>query len=41
MQANSKTKHRIYTMAFARVYPEYVKKAERKGLAGWISIPPG
>lgn len=25
------TKHRIYTMAFARVYPEYVAKAERKG----------
>ena len=25
------TKHRIYTMPFARVYPEYVKKAERKG----------
>ncbi len=23
--------HRIYTMAFARVYPEYVNKAERKG----------
>ncbi|MBK9125234.1 MAG: DUF2200 domain-containing protein [Chloroflexi bacterium] len=23
--------HRIYKMAFARVYPEYVKKAERKG----------
>lgn len=24
-------KHRIYTMAFARVYPMYVQKAERKG----------
>jgi hypothetical protein len=24
-------KHRIYTMSFARVYPEYVAKAERKG----------
>lgn len=24
-------KHRIYTMSFARVYPEYVNKAERKG----------
>lgn len=24
-------KHRIYTMAVARVYPEYVNKAERKG----------
>jgi hypothetical protein len=23
--------HRIYTMAFSRVYPEYVNKAERKG----------
>jgi hypothetical protein len=25
------TKHRIYTMSFARVYPEYVAKAVRKG----------
>ncbi len=25
------TKHRIYTMPFVRVYPEYVNKAERKG----------
>ena len=24
-------KYRIYTMSFARVYPEYVAKAERKG----------
>src|SRR5690349_24368032 len=24
-------KHRIYTMSFARVYPEYINKAERKG----------
>lgn len=24
-------KHRIATMPFARVYPEYVRKAERKG----------
>ena len=24
-------KHRIYTMSFARVYPEYIAKAERKG----------
>jgi hypothetical protein len=23
-------KHRIYTMSFARVYPEYIAKAERK-----------
>jgi hypothetical protein len=26
-------KHRIYTMSFARVYPEYVNKAEKKGRA--------
>ena len=26
-----KTKHRIYTTSFARVYPLYVAKAERKG----------
>lgn len=25
------TKHRIYTMSFACVYPHYVTKAERKG----------
>lgn len=25
------TKHRIYTMTFASVYPLYVKKAEKKG----------
>ncbi|MCK6578745.1 MAG: DUF2200 domain-containing protein [Anaerolineae bacterium] len=25
------TKHRIFTMSVARVYPEYVAKAERKG----------
>ncbi|MBW7944675.1 DUF2200 domain-containing protein [Patescibacteria group bacterium] len=24
-------KHRIYSISFARVYPEYVAKAERKG----------
>jgi len=30
-QVSAKTKHRIYTMSFARVYPEYVAKAERKG----------
>ena len=24
-------KHRIYAMSFARVYPEYVAKAEKKG----------
>lgn len=25
------TKHRIYTMSFAKVYPLYINKAERKG----------
>ena len=25
------TKHRIYTVAFASVYPMYVAKAEKKG----------
>lgn len=25
------TKHRIYTMSFAKVYPHYVAKAEKKG----------
>ncbi|MTI46272.1 MAG: DUF2200 domain-containing protein [Firmicutes bacterium] len=25
------TKHRIYTMSFANVYPHYVRKAEKKG----------
>ncbi|RIJ23854.1 DUF2200 family protein [Henriciella barbarensis] len=25
------TKHRIYTMAFAKVYPAYLAKAEKKG----------
>ena len=25
------TKHRIYTMSFAGVYPHYITKAERKG----------
>jgi hypothetical protein len=41
---SEKTKHRIYTMSFARVYPEYVAKAERKGrtkaevdeIIGWL-----
>jgi hypothetical protein len=28
---DSTKKHRIYTMPVARVYPEYVAKAERKG----------
>lgn len=28
---NSTTKHRIYTISFADVYPLYVKKVERKG----------
>ncbi len=31
MQENEATKQRIYTMSFARVYPLYVKKVERKG----------
>ena len=31
MQDNDKTRQRIYTMSFARVYPLYVKKVERKG----------
>jgi hypothetical protein len=39
------TKHRIYTMSFARVYPEYVAKAEKKGrtkaevdeIIGWLT----
>jgi len=30
-QEDDKKKHRIYTMPFARVYPEYIAKAERKG----------
>jgi hypothetical protein len=29
MKENTTTKHRIYTMSFARVYPEYVAKAQR------------
>jgi hypothetical protein len=44
-QAGSMTKHRIYTMSFARIYPEYVAKAERKGrtkgevdeIIGWLT----
>lgn len=28
---NSSKKHRIYTMSFARVYPMYIAKVERKG----------
>lgn len=31
MEQGITTKHRIYTMSFARVYPEYIAKAERKG----------
>jgi hypothetical protein len=30
-QQSGNTKHRIYTLSFARVYPEYIAKAERKG----------
>ncbi|MCM2990237.1 DUF2200 domain-containing protein [Bacillus safensis] len=25
------TKHKVYTMSFAKVYPHYIAKAERKG----------
>ncbi len=28
---NAATKHRIYTMSFARIYPLYIAKAEKKG----------
>jgi hypothetical protein len=31
MQENEKTRQRIYTMTFARVYPMYIQKAEKKG----------
>lgn len=31
MNGNIKTKQRIYTMSFGRVYPLYITKAERKG----------
>ena len=39
------TKHRIYAMSFARIYPEYFAKAERKGrtkaevdeIIGWLT----
>lgn len=31
MQTAPEKKHRIFTMPFAAVYPEYVRKAERKG----------
>ena len=31
MTTKQTTKHRIYTMPFVRVYPEYINKAERKG----------
>jgi hypothetical protein len=30
-QETDKTKQKIYTMSFARVYPLYIAKAERKG----------
>ncbi len=30
-QADTDTKHRIYTMSVARVYPLYIAKVERKG----------
>jgi hypothetical protein len=31
MKQKTAEKHRIYTMAFASVYPHYINKAERKG----------
>lgn len=31
MKNDSTTRHRIYTMSFARIYPLYVAKAEKKG----------
>ena len=31
MKDDDKTRQRIYTMTFARVYPLYIKKVERKG----------
>jgi hypothetical protein len=31
MQESGINKHKIYTMSFARVYPLYLAKAERKG----------
>lgn len=30
-QQDNTKKHRIYTMPFVRVYPEYIAKAEKKG----------
>ena len=30
-QESSTNKHRIYTMSFARIYPLYIAKVERKG----------
>src|SRR5690349_25011823 len=45
MTTKPTTKHRIYTMSFARVYPEYINKAEKKGrtkaevdeIIGWLT----
>lgn len=31
MNPNTKNNHRIYTMPVARVYPDYIAKAEKKG----------
>src|SRR5215203_1936331 len=31
------TKHRIYTMSFARVYPEYVAKTEVNEIIRWLT----
>jgi hypothetical protein len=30
-QTDDKTKQRVYAMIFAKVYPHYVAKAEKKG----------
>ena len=45
MKEDSKTLNRVYRMAFAKVYPMYVQKAERKGrsrdevdrIIGWLT----
>ncbi len=45
MANTNETKHRIFTMSFASVYPHYVAKAERKGrtkaevdeIIGWLT----
>ncbi len=45
MANTNETRHRIFTMSFASVYPHYVAKAERKGrtkaevdeIIGWLT----